>query len=474
MCEPAGTVVPAFTILTVGVILWRIQAKAIISPTFLKSFYNSMASNFGCTAKVIEPLVYAPEAFGILVGEFSAMVSVTVPFWPLIWHKEPVFFLFMSAVFLWAVSLLTALFMAGHAFLRQVQASLSFVASASMTFYGVLPVLILFVAGVDAAIILKHPAVNTRGGYVSAITAEILLFGFGAIFGSAWTVRDTVLSIVRGIEFWSLHPETLTHFGKLQLRAKSYLVFMLWLISAIGQSVSILICALLVGWSVNLCPVTSLPKMLGASVYILDNSCSYWFQYFALRDNPIHFLKCVMLLYCLPTFVLTVAFIGRNLVGMVRCIKEVLTRNDAVGGEFSRAADAIKNISEFAMVKPPFFRMVDTEAIHARVEIPFIPGFRPALVLSTGAVKRLSAEQLEAILAHEIGHISKGHVFKFAVAAFLSRWTFVGEGFLGAWMTADWTQSNRRMRNTALSLERLSDGSAKASGPSHFCSALRK
>jgi hypothetical protein len=78
--------------------------------------------------------------------------------------------------------------------------------------------------------------------------------------------------------------------------------------------------------------------------------------------------------------------------------------------------------------------MAASDCIDAYIDIPSLPGLRGLLVISAGALKLLSPYQLEAILAHEIGHLKCRHELTLAVLTFVSRWTFLGEGFLTAWM----------------------------------------
>ena len=65
--------------------------------------------------------------------------------------------------------------------------------------------------------------------------------------------------------------------------------------------------------------------------------------------------------------------------------------------------------------------------------VPPAPGLAPILAISTGALATLPKRQLQALLAHEIGHVRRKHVRLYMILDFISRWSFLGESFLRAY-----------------------------------------
>lgn len=70
---------------------------------------------------------------------------------------------------------------------------------------------------------------------------------------------------------------------------------------------------------------------------------------------------------------------------------------------------------------------------HARPDVYCVPGRRPLLVVSTGAVRLLRVEHLDAALAHERAHLAERHGGVLSVAAALRR----GFGFLPLFRVAE-------------------------------------
>ncbi len=151
--------------------------------------------------------------------------------------------------------------------------------------------------------------------------------------------------------------------------------------------------------------------------------------------------------------------LGRNIITLFRRFKRHSAQNQMSTAN-SAVIEIAAKISAFAKIKPPILCVINADTMEASIEIPHVPGIRPLLTLTTGTIEQLSPEQLEAILAHEIGHIKQRHVIMFSLGNFLSRWTFVGEGFLAAWMheshhleqAADafavrWLETGRRIKD---------------------------
>jgi Zn-dependent protease with chaperone function len=129
----------------------------------------------------------------------------------------------------------------------------------------------------------------------------------------------------------------------------------------------------------------------------------------------------------------------------------------------------VQSICDFAGLSLPILQVVESDAVEAAIQIPQIPGVRPLLVLSSGAIKNLSRPQLEAVLAHEVGHLKWRHTLIFGMLNFLSRWTMMGEGFLAAWLRES---HQLEQEADAFAVRWLERGEQKAAGRRHLIEAL--
>lgn len=94
--------------------------------------------------------------------------------------------------------------------------------------------------------------------------------------------------------------------------------------------------------------------------------------------------------------------------------------------DVSRALDAI---CKYAGVPRPYLVVVDSAFIQASTGHRTLLDSRPCLQLTSGAAQLLSSEEMQALLAHEVGHL-KNDVLRFRLLNALSNLTVWGNGFL--------------------------------------------
>jgi hypothetical protein len=91
---------------------------------------------------------------------------------------------------------------------------------------------------------------------------------------------------------------------------------------------------------------------------------------------------------------------------------------------------AVQSMSAFTNVRPPMVRVETSEAIYAYAGISPLPFLPRTIVLSQGALDVLPARCVRALLAHEIGHIKRGHTRTYTLLRLLSRLLLLGPSFL--------------------------------------------
>jgi len=102
--------------------------------------------------------------------------------------------------------------------------------------------------------------------------------------------------------------------------------------------------------------------------------------------------------------------------------------------------------------------ITEDPTIEASALIAPVPFVRPAVVISRGALTQLDTAEISALLAHEVGHITARHTMTFAILAFLSRWSFLGEGFLAGLYAAGRQVELQADRHAIAWLERSESG----------------
>jgi Zn-dependent protease with chaperone function len=150
-----------------------------------------------------------------------------------------------------------------------------------------------------------------------------------------------------------------------------------------------------------------------------------------VRSSNRQIAFAVLLAAYAPLVGVAVLIVWHNLSGLVSYGSRLrLTRRTALLQRDLIAT--VHRISKFAHRQVPWLGIVESSAIEAWVEPAPLPGLRAVLLVSSGALGNLEPDELEALLAHEIGHIRAGHSWKLGFVEFLARWTYGGAGFLSA------------------------------------------
>jgi Zn-dependent protease with chaperone function len=143
----------------------------------------------------------------------------------------------------------------------------------------------------------------------------------------------------------------------------------------------------------------------------------------------------------------------------------LLARPETAGPPAS--PDAVRLVRERVATFAAFFGTAPPEVVVTSDEEPFLlcrGAKRPAVVVSEGAVRSLSADELDAALAHEVAHAAWGHVR-------------LGWALIGARALVIWNPVAQVLGRTAvLELERAADDAAVAATgrPEALASALAK
>lgn len=99
-------------------------------------------------------------------------------------------------------------------------------------------------------------------------------------------------------------------------------------------------------------------------------------------------------------------------------------------GRNGKLKDAVGSVAGFAHLSPPRVRIDPSNIIYAYVAISPLPFLPRIMVLSDGTLTKLPWRCVQALVAHEIGHIKCGHTRIYAFLRFLSRILLLGPSFL--------------------------------------------
>jgi len=143
------------------------------------------------------------------------------------------------------------------------------------------------------------------------------------------------------------------------------------------------------------------------------------------------FHRMVMLFYSIPIITIFFLVLKKNLKAIIK--KHSLLKNqDGKNEKFQKhLIEKINKICEFADIRVPTIRFVDSPNIHASSQYLGFPTFKNVLVLSKGTLDELhdNDDELNVLLAHEIWHIKK-HTLIRRFLCFLSDYSLFGNGFL--------------------------------------------
>lgn len=140
---------------------------------------------------------------------------------------------------------------------------------------------------------------------------------------------------------------------------------------------------------------------------VLNKRCSLGLlyqhgSYMAIIEQGLHYLSNWFILILTPLYV--IAFImaaTKGIVSIIACRRIVDKYGYVSKKEYPELFEIYNNLIEKASINPP--RLIITSQKYAR---SFTFGFRkPVIVISKGILDFLDNEEIEALLAHEIGHI---------------------------------------------------------------------
>jgi Zn-dependent protease with chaperone function len=428
-----ATVVPILLTVTIGSFWIWIFTRIPISSKFFRALYGALGAEFGCRPTIIQEFSRPPEGIGVTIITLLAVLFMLIPVWRE-WGAHHAVVAVVSVIFLMLAILIAAIFIAGSAFTRHIQSTLIFITSVTLCCYGVLPCLVSAALAINLYGLSRQPATDAGLLGHALLTGEIILLSVAAVLVPIIHLRYMAFKLVSTMEYYRTHPETLMGFSKWQTRASAYLSLAMWLISSSVQ----LFCVFVTFSLAELC-LTNHPVLFSCQpVYlffqIMMNLTNYWFQYFSWPDYFGITTKAIILLYCFPIFIWVAFMLGRNLLAAGRYYENLKTQKSTLANRHLKVKCLVQGVCDFAGVAAPIIQVVESDAIEAAIQIPQIPGVRSLLVLSSGAITKLSPPQLESVLAHEIGHLKWRHTAIFSILNFLSRWTMMGEGFLAAWL----------------------------------------
>jgi len=149
---------------------------------------------------------------------------------------------------------------------------------------------------------------------------------------------------------------------------------------------------------------------------------------FSATQNSYLLLRAIFILYFFPVVFMTGYIVISNLKQIFEYIRFIFNLKFLRQAEFVKALEIAEKISHDSKIIKPYLRIIEADNINAYCLLPPIPGM-PNIIVLTSACKALDKESLEALIAHEMGHLKARHSFIFSVLNFASRWTLLGEGF---------------------------------------------
>ncbi len=138
-----------------------------------------------------------------------------------------------------------------------------------------------------------------------------------------------------------------------------------------------------------------------------------------------------LVIYCVPPMLLFCGLAYKNLLIMYRYfrLRRIAWKSRQLS-EFRPIEMIMSRLEHEIRIKSPIVGIVASDALSAEVITPRLPLFRELILLSRGALKKLDVAELEALIAHEYGHLNAKHTMYFGILDFLSAWTFLGEGYV--------------------------------------------
>ncbi len=140
-------------------------------------------------------------------------------------------------------------------------------------------------------------------------------------------------------------------------------------------------------------------------------------------------IRLLFIVYLSPIVIVFIYIISSNIRFFVGYIKTLTARKYYRQKRFDDIKVIVENIAKDRKIRKPYLRIIDSENINAYCILPPIPLMRNIITVTTASCESFSHETMEALIAHEMGHLHARHSFIFSLLNFFSRWTFLGEGF---------------------------------------------
>lgn len=425
---------PVFLLVTLASAWWLLLLSLHVSSEFFQALYDEMTANFGSRPTIVRSLNYSPEFPNTVAITLLSLLLLLLPFWEELGKYLGAVIIVITGVAIMALVIIP-ISIAKSATVRHVQSVLVINSSLTFLVYGLFPYWMPVVVLLSVFLMPKQSTPSLpKVGYFLAITLEMCFCYIMSVCIPVLALRKTAFRLVATVDFIKKHPEVVTNLTNRQRKAAAGVLLLFWSLLSLAQLLILYTCLSLLEMCLLkqhvLFPCFAAYELFEVMKLVLHS----WFHYLSWPDYSIGITRILTLLYCLPILLWLGFMVGRNIHNIFRRFDKRRTRKEWAVGEHFKLTQVLQRICAFAGVRPPIALPLESEAIQASVDIPPIPGSRSLLTVSNGAMKALPPEQLEALLAHEVGHIKQHHVLLFGLANFVSRWTFMGEGFLAAWM----------------------------------------
>jgi len=384
-----------------------------------KELFQHTEKEIGGISKILQGTPYSMEGFWVLVLLIGGGSVLLMPFVYLRLVQIVLLCFGLALGFLYLAAFRQKTRVSGY---HWTPSMFVWQANAFLAFYAIAPALAMFLCGPGSAGAATRldPTVDriALGAVIVAIAIVLLTL--------ALKDRGFLRKLIAAVDDLRKHPET-----AMSKRDRPYWLVDLallgfWLVFAGIQWTILYQIFFGFGPALFASDISSKQNLWTQLISQLEMTFGY-----VLQQPPVCRIaaKLFLSLYCLPLVLLLVFLIYRNFAQISTSLLKTSGKHE--GRAYDAVESRISPICRFARVRAPRIDIAKSPLVQAAVQPPSIPGLRERLMISDGALRRLSDHQLEALLAHEIGHIKHRHTVLFAVLSFLSRWTFMGEGFLG-------------------------------------------
>lgn len=335
------------------------------------------------------------------------------------------------SVFLLVALCVGVLFIASrHTFQRWSMGLASFISTLSVVLHCLVPLITAGLLMDDANRVFS----SIQHGHKMFARASLLALGFVLVIVACALFSYKVMSLARGIagniDYCRSHPEV-------QVEARSGKNWLL--------TMAVMPMCLFTGFLATLsffnCAVFLQSVLLGSHYWLVssmfENAVTFCNVMLSIMFSALGITyaiswpgKIALILFSLPILVWGFAQVWfalkeiRQHFGFWQCC-----RNTPLGKN-GKLKDAVASVAAFAHLSPPMVRIDPSNIIYAYVAISPLPFLPRIMVLSEGTLTKLPWRCIQALVAHEIGHIKRGHATIYAVLRFLSRVLLLGPSFL--------------------------------------------